>query len=855
MIKENSLSKKYSIKRRGYSQIIAMATMVMLVVVCYGIYYVNSVSNDLWGSSVNTIMESSNRAGNMISGKIDSEQSILIRQKETLESMTSSDTDRIDAAMDIFDSSEYPIALIIGDTIYPKNSSYTFENLPDTNGQDAEIIAPYISENSGERVIALVHKLTFKDGMQGTLIREIAVNSLNDAFSVSFLRGRGHSYLINKDGDILFRSTTARGNKTSANIFTVLKNEDQNEKTAIDEIAGIVADGNSGWAVFTYNNENNLYYFSPVQSTDWYLVSVVRDEVLTVQTEHILLRTFILVGIILLGFAALIGLLIYREHQNLKLLENENTFEKQMLIESNSEVKTIILGINPNKDTYKLLSAAPDEKRRQTAPGTRYSELVSVFEGDIDEAYREEYKKRFSINNLKEVVKQQHNNEYYEFTVSINGEKHWIGAEAVAVHPYNHDSVIVYSERIIDAAKKEEEERRQVLENALNMAQQANQAKTTFLNSMSHDIRTPMNAIIGFTALAAAHIDDKEQVADYLQKISTSGNHLLSLINDILDMSRIESGSMKLEEKRIHLPEVLQDIRTIVQSDVDAKQLDFFIDTTDIVNEFVLCDKLHFSQIMLNLLSNAVKYTPSGGTIGIRVFQKPSVRADYACYEFHVKDTGIGMSEEFQEHVFETFTREQTQTVSGIQGTGLGMAIAKNIVDMMGGTISVNSKAEVGTEFIVTLQFKLCKKADMCSISEETAAVQAEINLKGKKVLLAEDNVLNREIATAVLEDAGVMVTGVKNGIEAVEAIAVSVPGQYDLILMDIQMPLMDGYTATREIRTLKDSAIADIPIIALTANAFDSDKKKALKTGMNGYVAKPISAEKLMEAMKQVLS
>ena len=842
-------------RNKGYSQIIVIGIMIMFAVIFYGIYYVNNVRDDLWDSSVNTIMESTNRAGKIISEKIDSEQSVVRRQKETLESMTSSDIDQIDGVMDLFDSDEYTIALVLDNTVYPRNSTYVFENIPDEIGEEGEILVPYISENSGKRVIALVHKITFQDGVTGTLIREIAVNSLNEAFSVSFLRNRGHSYLINRNGDILFRSTTARGNKTSGNLFAILRNEDENDKTGINEIAEIVSDGDSGWAVFSYNGENNLYYFSPVKSTDWYLVSVVLTDVLNVQTENILMRTLILVGIIMLGFVVLIGLLIYRERQNLKLLDAENTYEKQLLVESNSEVKTIILGVNPETDTYKLLSSSSEEKRIQTASGQKFSELISVFAGEIDEKYREEYKNKFGTQNLKKLKKQQPPSIYYEFTVNRNGERHWIGAEAVAVDLQNRDSVIVYSERIIDEAKKEEQERRQVLENALDMAEQANHAKTTFLNSMSHDIRTPMNAIIGFTTLAASHIDDTELVMTYLQKISTSGNHLLSLINDILDMSRIESGSIKIEEVQVHLPELLQDIRTIVQSDIEAKQMNFLIDINEITNEDVLCDKVHLSQILLNLLSNAVKYTPPGGDIAVRVIQKSFARPEFACYEFVVKDNGIGMSEEFQTHVFEAFTREQTRTVSGIQGTGLGMAITKNIVDMMGGTISVHSKAEVGTEFIVTMQFRVCEAAEKSAAPDLTDAFKTEFDLRGKKILLAEDNELNREIVTAILEDAGVEVTSVKDGIEAVEAAAASVPGQYDLILMDIQMPLMDGYTATREIRTLKNPQIADIPIIALTANAFDSDRKEALKTGMNGYIAKPISMEKLMEIMREVLS
>ena len=842
-------------RKTGYSQIAAMGIMVILVVLLYGIHYVDSVKSDLWGSSVRNIMESTSRAGNMIYKKLEAEESILARQKETLEALDYADADQIELVMQVFDTGEDSSALVLDNATYPQGANYVLPDIPEQISEDGELLAPYVSKNTGERVIALVYKVAFRSGETGTLIREIPTKTLSEAFSVTFLRNRGHSYLISRNGDILFRSTTARGNKTSGNLFTVLENEGENAKSAVDELAAIVSEGNSGWSVLSYNGESNLYYFSPVKSTDWYLVGVVHEDVLNTQTNHILLSTLILVCFILLGFAMLIGLLIYREHQNLKLLESENTCEKQMLIESNSEVKTIILGIDPRKDTYKVLSTAPDEKRLQSVAEARFSQLAAMIANDIDEEYQGEYKKRFSIEKFREIAQQQHKNEYYEFRARRNGAMHWIGAEAVAVHVANQDSMIVYSERIIDEAKKEEAENRQVLQNALDMAEQANHAKTTFLNSMSHDIRTPMNAIIGFTSLAMDRIDDREQVMDYLQKISTSGNHLLSLINDILDMSRIESGSMKMEEVQVHLPEVLQELKTIVQPDMDAKEMNFSIDTTGIADENVMCDKLHFNQIMLNLLSNAIKYTPVGGTISVEVIQKSAVTADYGCYECHVKDNGMGMSEEFQKHIFEPFSREQTRTISGIQGTGLGMAITRNIVKMLGGAISVASKPGQGTEFVVSLQFRICRELNRSTVPAKTSEEETEISLKGRKVLLAEDNELNREIVTAILEDAGIKVTSVKNGIEAVEAAAKAEPGEYDWILMDIQMPLMDGYTATREIRTLKDIRIADIPIIALTANAFDSDKQKALKTGMNGFVAKPVSPEKLLKMMRQLLA
>ena len=533
---------------------------------------------------------------------------------------------------------------------------------------------------------------------------------------------------------------------------------------------------------------------------------------------------------------------------------------------------------------------------------------------------------------------------------------------------------------------KEQLEKQKIdLQDALAVAQHANRAKTTFLNNMSHDIRTPMNAIIGFTSLAAAHIDNIEQVQDYLGKITTSSNHLLSLINDVLDMSRIESGKVKIEEKETSLPEIMHDLKTIVQADISAKQLEFYIDTADVVNEHVLCDKLRLNQILLNLLSNAMKFTMPRGIVSVRIIQKGTASDGRVSYEFQIKDTGIGMSDEFQRHIFEPFERERTSTVSGIQGTGLGMAITKNIVDMMGGTISVVSQEGKGTTFTVSLQLRTCrgpvrqevipelkglralvadddfnscssvtkmlstigmrpdwttsgKEAvlrvklaeeqndeyavfivdwlipdmngievvrrirgiigeekpiiiltayDWSDIEEEAreAGVTAfcskpiflselreilespftaqsaekrvseeEPSFAGKKIFLVEDNELNQEIAVEILQEAGFVMDVADDGAAAVEKLKAAEPGQYDVVLMDIQMPIMNGYEATKQIRALDSPWLADLPIIAMTANAFEEDKKAALDAGMNGHIAKPIDVPGLLALLREIL-
>ena len=525
------------------------------------------------------------------------------------------------------------------------------------------------------------------------------------------------------------------------------------------------------------------------------------------------------------------------------------------------------------------------------------------------------------------------------------------------------------------------------LQVAVEKAESANRAKSTFLSNMSHDIRTPMNAIIGFTTLALSNIDDTDRVKDYLGKTLASSNHLLSLINDVLDMSRIESGKIHLEEVEVNLSDVLHDLKTIVSGQIFAKQLELYMDVMDVTDEDVYCDKTRLNQILLNLLSNAIKFTPAGGTVSVRVRQLAGKVRGCGQYEFRIKDNGIGMSQEFAQKIFEPFERERTSTVSRIQGTGLGMAITKNIVDMMGGTIEVQTAQGKGTEFTVCVPMRaqteqrpvekiteleglkalvvdddfntcdsvtkmlvkvgmraewtlsgkeavlrarqsiemsdvyhayiidwrlpdmngievtrqirslhddtpiiiltaydwsdieveakaagvtaFCAKPMFMSDLRETLmsalgqkpadAVQRLLpeknaDFKGKHILLVEDNELNREIAQEILQEYGFLVDTAENGAVAVEKVSTAAPGSYDLVLMDVQMPIMDGYTATRKIRALDDPARAKLPILAMTANAFDEDRRNALESGMNGFLSKPIVIDDLVQELRKIL-
>jgi CheY-like chemotaxis protein/two-component sensor histidine kinase len=402
------------------------------------------------------------------------------------------------------------------------------------------------------------------------------------------------------------------------------------------------------------------------------------------------------------------------------------------------------------------------------------------------------------------------------------------------------------------------------MEDALRNAEQASRAKSSFLSSMSHDIRTPMNAIIGYTTLAEKHIDEPEKVKDYLGKISTSSNHLLSLINDVLEMSRIESGKMKIEPAPCNIRELMQDLETVMMGQIQEKGLGFYMNMDNIRIEEVMCDKLRLNQVLLNVLGNAVKFTPSGGKIIVDVSQKfKCPKEGCAGYLFRIRDNGIGMSEEFKEHLFEQFSRENNTTVSGIPGTGLGMSITKSIVDMMDGKITVRSKLRVGTEFLIDLNFPVEPKntpADETSAKKDDTenARNGKTSSKhklytAKKLLLAEDNPLNREIATEILSEYGFEIEVAGNGSEAYEKVKNSGQGYYYAVLMDVQMPVMNGYEATWRIRALEDKTLAQIPIIAMTANAFDEDRKMALMAGMNDFVAKPIEVKKLLKALDAV--
>ena len=389
------------------------------------------------------------------------------------------------------------------------------------------------------------------------------------------------------------------------------------------------------------------------------------------------------------------------------------------------------------------------------------------------------------------------------------------------------------------------------LEKVVLEAKNANEAKTRFLFNMSHDIRTPMNAIIGFSELLEKHIDEKDKAIDYLGKIKSSSNFLLSLINYVLEMARIESGKLVLKKEVRCVTDLIESLTDVFEPGVKKKFITYSCET-DIQHKYVICDEIKVREIFINIIGNSVKYTPEGGKISVSVKEEPFEKENYIAYRIIVEDNGIGMSKEYLPHIFEEFSREHTSTESKVTGTGLGLPIVKSLIDMMGGTIEVESQLGCGTKMTVVLPFELASEKQ---ILEEKQKEKEKISdsILGKRVLLAEDNELNAEIAMTVLKENGLKAERAANGKQCMEMLKKMPEDYYDMILMDIQMPEMDGYEATKLIRNL-DDARADIPIVAMTANAFEEDRQKALESGMNAHVSKPVDMNMLFKVMTQIL-
>ncbi len=505
-------------------------------------------------------------------------------------------------------------------------------------------------------------------------------------------------------------------------------------------------------------------------------------------------------------------------------------------------------------EVLRIASSEDDELERMflDAPSVG-SALESYISTRVLEEDRELLADALAASNM---VSQLEGTERFDvlYRAYRGNQKRYRQATVVRAGIWKDARQVVIGLRNVDQEIREQLEQKTLLEEALGNANRASQAKSAFLLNMSHDIRTPMNAIVGFTTLASNHMDQPERVSDYLAKIKNSSDHLLNLINDILDMSRIEQGKVTLDEQRCNLDEVFDDLRAMLQHEAASKGLDLEVETVGLEHPEVICDRLKLNQVLLNLLGNSIKFTPSGGKITAKVEEMSGAQPGFGSYRITVEDTGIGMSQDFLKCIFDPFERERTQTISGIQGSGLGMAIVKSLVDMMGGRIEVRSQVDVGTTFTVDLTFRLSDGTPSEGADVASAPQMSFDAASGYTILLVDDNMLNRELAEDLLTDVGFKVEKAVDGKDALDQLIAAGPGHFDLVLMDIQMPVMNGYEAAMAIRELDDPMLASIPILAVTADAFDEDRDKALECGMDGHLPKPIEVDKLFNFMSMLL-
>lgn len=507
--------------------------------------------------------------------------------------------------------------------------------------------------------------------------------------------------------------------------------------------------------------------------------------------------------------------------------------------------------INLKENYYYMLHPKLDDK---TERGNYKETIVKHFEsGLILDEDRKNVWEFLQPFNIRRALRHADTTEYRYRRMTPEGEPEWCMATfSVCKHTGTDVETVILSIRSIEELVRKEEQQRNALELALMQAKSASQAKTMFLSNMSHDIRTPMNAIIGFTDLVRNHVDEPEYVKGYLDKIALSSDHLLGLINDVLDLSKIESGKMQLHEEPKSITRMFTKLYDILKGQAAEKNIRFEVMWNEIRHDLIWADELRIEQMLINLAGNAVKYTPEGGTIIVRIAEEDSDSPSYGNYLITVRDNGIGINPEYLPKIFEAFSRDENAAVLQNEGAGLGLSITKSIVELSGGTIDVESTLGEGTCFTVRIPFLLAEEEEVHKRIPEPAD-KAAVDFSNKRILLAEDNLFSAEIAAEYLENMGFIVDTVNNGREAVDMLLSKEPGTYFCILMDLQMPVLDGISAAKEIRALSDKRLSAVPIIAMTANVFAEDQQRTKEAGMNGHIIKPVDRQILQSVLLQV--
>ena len=960
----------------------AAILLLVLLAVGFGVRYISFVSQTIYQESTSHLEEVLHKSNNMLKEMVRKNLTYLHLYNDFLEN--TSDEAEIQAYIEKAQQSTGFVGFyfltydgnymtVTGETGYLGLQTNLDEKL--SKGED---IVMNTALPGKPQMLAFICPET-QGSYRGFAYDAIAIAYYNDAvlklLDNSAFEGNASNYVIYPDGRVIIDNSVNR-KETVYNFIAMLREHSDLSEKQVLALSDAFAQGSSGNLRVTLGGISYYLVYEGTAVQNWTMLGLVPVRVVNAGLDKLWFHTIQIVAGITVGIAVLVILMIVRRgHANLRRKNTEISYRDELFKKLSLNVDDVFLMLDA--ETAKVDYVSPNIERLLGIPWREARQDARVLAAlhpkdspDRDKNY---------LEGLLSGQQREWDDEYGHLET---GERRWFHIVAMGSEVEGRTKhILVMSDRTADKQVN------QALSDAVAAAETANRAKSTFLSNMSHDIRTPMNAIIGFTTLALSNIDDKNRVKDYLTKTLASSNHLLSLINDVLDMSRIESGKIHLEEVEVNLSDVLHDLKTIVSGQVYAKQLEFYMDAMDVTDEDVYCDKTRLNQILLNLLSNAIKFTPAGGTVSVRVRQLAGKVRGCGQYEFRIKDNGIGMSQEFAQKIFEPFERERTSTVSRIQGTGLGMAITKNIVDMMGGTIKVQTAQGKGSEFIICLpmrtqaehrpvekiteleglkalvvddDFNTCdsvtkmlvkvgmraewtlsgKEAvlrarqsiemsdvyhayiidwrlpdmngievtrqirslhddtpiiiltayDWSDIEVEAKAAgvtafcskpmfmsdlretlmsalgqnqtdaaqellpQKNADFKGRHILLVEDNELNREIAQEILREYGFRVDTAENGAVAVEKVCTAAPGSYDLVLMDVQMPVMDGYTATRKIRALDDPARAKIPILAMTANAFDEDRCNALESGMNGFLSKPIVIGDLVQELHKIL-
>ncbi|MGN0703407.1 MAG: ATP-binding protein [Lentihominibacter sp.] len=662
---------------------------------------------------------------------------------------------------------------------------------------------------------------------------------MEDILSINAFDNTANCQIVYPDGRVIFAVSSEVDHPY--NYFSYLEDNAQFENTGTAQIKDNLAQGKSGTARYSLKGMKYYLVYEPVGFQDWILLGITPASVVNYSINQVQWFTIMIIGFI---FIMLILMAVYYilQHSRSKIKEKDEELRYRqqmfnMLVNNTSEIFVMISA----SDDYSVEYISPNMEKLLGIPEDELYSDIHRLNQEIPGYDWDELRKELDRLPLNETLHQSH-----QRLNEKTGEVRWYNETLYYLTIDGQEKLL-----LVMTDQTEERKRRSQLEQALDLARSATQAKSDFLANMSHDIRTPMNAVIGFAGLLERNADNPSKVRDYITKITASGQHMQSLINDILDMSRIENGKMTLNENVFSLDELLEEVDAVIQPQVMARQQIFAISSDEITQDVYIGDSARIRQILLNLLTNAVKYTPERGRIRLSVSETDRLTDDFVGLCFKVSDTGIGISEEYIDKIFDPFSRERNSTVSGIQGTGLGMSITRSLVELMGGSISAESRLGEGSVFTVSLHLRCGQAPD---ISQDENGESSD-SLEGMNILIAEDTPMNMDIILDLLEMYGARCITAVNGREALEKFEASSPGDIHIVLMDIQMPVMNGYEASERIRNCSHPDAHIIPIIAMTANAFADDIQKCLDAGMDAHIAKPLNIVKLNKMIHEYVS